>query len=116
VRIEPRRGQPGKAGYGELRAIELAKRRSDGMKAERIALLQDDTGKLAPHFKDERFGDGLHHRLNLLLDLYMVTMRRSGNGEGCRISRCFEQITRVRHQYGGRNFFCAGAAVDMTKQ
>jgi hypothetical protein len=116
VRIEPRRGQPGKAGYGELRAIELAKRRSDGMKAERIALLQDDTGKLAPHFNDERFGDGLHHRLNLLLDLYMVTMRRSGNGEGCRISRCFEQITRVRHQYGGRNFFCAGAAVDMTKQ
>jgi hypothetical protein len=69
VRIEPRRRQPGKAGYGKLRAIELAERRSDGMEAERTALLQDDAGELAPHFNDERFGDGLHHGLNLLLDL-----------------------------------------------
>jgi hypothetical protein len=116
VRIEPRRSQPGKAGDGKLRAVELAKRRSDGMEAERATLLQDDAGELAPHFNDEWFGDGLHHRLNLLLDLYMVTMRRSGNGEGCRISRFIEQIARVRHQYGGRNFFCAGVGIDMTKQ
>jgi hypothetical protein len=105
MRIEPRRGEAGKAGDGELRAIELAERRSDGMKAECAALFQDDAGELAPHFNDERFGDGLHHGLNLLLDLYMVTMRRSGNGEGCRISRYCEQISLVRHQYGGRIFF-----------
>jgi hypothetical protein len=104
VRIKPRRGQSGQAGDGELRAIELAERRSDGMEAERTALFQDDTRELTPHFNDEWFGDGLHHRLNLLLDLYMVTMRRSGNGEGCRISRCRQQITRVGHHYGGRNF------------
>ncbi|MBY0322475.1 MAG: hypothetical protein K2X72_27395 [Reyranella sp.] len=105
MRIEPRRSQPGKAGDGELRAIELAERRSDGMEAERTALFQDDAGELAPHFNDEWFGDGLHHRLNLLLDLYMVMMRRSGNGEGCRISRYSEQITLVRHQYGGWIFY-----------
>jgi hypothetical protein len=116
VRIEPRRRQSGKAGDGKLRAVELAKRRSDGMEAERTALLQDDAGELTPHFNDERFGNGLHHRLNLLLDLYMVTMRRSGNGEGCQISPSLKQITCVRHQYGRRNFFCAGVAVDMTKQ
>jgi hypothetical protein len=116
VGIEPRRSQPGQAGYGKFRAVELAERRGDGMEAERTALFQDDTGELAPHFNDEWFGDGLHHRLNLLLDLYMVTMRRSGNGEGCQITQYIQQITRVRHQYGGRIFFCAGAVVDMTKQ
>jgi len=103
--IEPRRRQPGKARFCKLRAIEFAERRGDGVKAERTALFQDDAGELAPHFNDERFGDGLHHGLNLLLDLYMVTMRRSGNGEGCQMSPFIEQITRVRHQYGGRNFY-----------
>jgi len=74
VRVEARGGQPGKARDGELRAIELAERRSNGMKAECAALLEDDTGELAPYFYDERFGGGLHHGLNLLLDLEMVTM------------------------------------------
>jgi hypothetical protein len=69
VRIEPRRGQPGKSGFGELRAVERAERRGDGMEAECTALPEDDAGELAPHFDDERFCDGLHHRLNLLLDL-----------------------------------------------
>jgi hypothetical protein len=55
VRVEPRRRQPGKAGLGELRAVELEERRGDGMEAEGIALLQDDTGKLAPDFDDKRF-------------------------------------------------------------
>jgi hypothetical protein len=104
MRIEPRRGQPGQARFGELRAVELAEQRGDGMEAERVALLQDDACEPAPDFDDERFGDGLHHGLNLLLDLEMVMTRRSGNGEGCRISPSFEQITRVRHQYGDGNF------------
>jgi hypothetical protein len=69
VRIESRRRQTGKAGDGELRAIELAKRRRDGMEAERVAVPEDDAGEFAPYFDDERFGDGLHHGLNLLLDL-----------------------------------------------
>jgi len=55
VRIEPRRRQPGKAGLGELRAVELEERRGDGMEAEGIAVFQDDTGKLAPDFDDEGF-------------------------------------------------------------
>jgi hypothetical protein len=55
VRIEPRRRQPGKAGLGELRAVELEERRGNGMETEGIALFQDDTGKLAPDFDDKRF-------------------------------------------------------------
>jgi hypothetical protein len=54
VRIEPCRRQPGKAWLGELGAIELEERRGDGMEAESIALLQDDTRKPAPNFDDER--------------------------------------------------------------
>jgi hypothetical protein len=54
VRIETRRRQPGEAWLGELGAIELEERRGDGMEAESIALLQDDTGKPAPNFDDER--------------------------------------------------------------
>ena len=56
VRIEPRRGQPGEAGLGELRAIELEERRGNGVEAEGIAFLQNDAGKLAPDFDDEGFG------------------------------------------------------------
>jgi len=55
VRIEPRRRQPGKAGLGELRAVELEERRGNGVEAKGIALFQDDTGKLAPDFDDKRF-------------------------------------------------------------
>jgi hypothetical protein len=55
VRIEPRRRQPGKAGLGELRAIELEELRGDGVEAEGVALFQDDTGKLAPDLDDEGF-------------------------------------------------------------
>ena len=56
VRIEPRRRQPGEAGLGELRAIELEERRGNGVEAEGIAFLQNDAGKLAPDFDDEGFG------------------------------------------------------------
>jgi hypothetical protein len=104
MRVEPRCRQPGETRLGERGAIELEERRGNGMEPEGITLLEDDTGKLAPDFDDEWFGDGLHHRLNLLLDLEMVMIRRSGNGEGCRISPFVEQITCVRHQYGARNF------------
>ncbi|HZB54057.1 MAG TPA: hypothetical protein VE527_10535 [Reyranella sp.] len=55
MRIEPRRRQPGKAGLGELRAVELEEWRGNGVEAEGIALFQDDTGKLAPDFDDKRF-------------------------------------------------------------
>jgi hypothetical protein len=34
----------------------------------------------------------------------MVTIRRMGNGGGCRIRPEREQITTVRHQYGAWNF------------
>jgi hypothetical protein len=56
VRVEPRRRQPGEAGFGKLRTVQLEERRGNGMEAEGIALLQDDTGKLAPDFHDEGFG------------------------------------------------------------
>jgi hypothetical protein len=62
MRIEPRRRQPGQAGLGELRAVEFEERRGDGVEAEGVALLQNDTGKLAPDFDDEGFV------LNSLLD------------------------------------------------
>jgi len=109
VRIESRRGQPGEAGLGERCAIELEERRGNGMEAEGIALLQDDTGKLAPDFDDEGFGqvmlDSLFdHGLISLVLIDMVTSRRKGNGGACRIRREHEQITTVRHQYVGRNF------------
>jgi hypothetical protein len=55
VRIEPRRGQPGEARLGELRAVEFEERRSNGVEAEGIAFLEDDAGKLAPDFDDEGF-------------------------------------------------------------
>jgi hypothetical protein len=38
----------------------------------------------------------------------MVTIRRKSNGGGCRIRPGHEQISPVRHQYGGRNFFGSG--------
>jgi hypothetical protein len=53
VRVEPGSSEAGEAGLGERSAIELEERRGDGMKAESIAVLQDDTGKLAPDFDDE---------------------------------------------------------------
>jgi hypothetical protein len=110
VRIEPRRGQPGEAGLGECRAIELEERRGDGMKAEGIAVLQHDTGKLAPDFDDERLvmDSLLDHGPISLVAADMVTIRRKGNGGCCRIRPDHEQISRVRHQYGGRNFFGSG--------
>jgi hypothetical protein len=65
VRVEPSRGQPGEAGLGELRAIELEERRGNGMEAEGIAFLQNNAGKLAPDFDDEGFGQMM---LDSLLD------------------------------------------------
>jgi hypothetical protein len=108
-------------GLGELRAVQLEERRGDGVEAERFALLQDDSGKLAPHFDDERLDDGglghgLHHRLNLLLGVEMVTRRTFDNGEGCRISPDVEQITRVRHQYGAEDFSALALPSNMTEE
>jgi hypothetical protein len=40
--------------------------------------------------------------------LDMVTIRRKGNGGGCRIRPELKQISRVRHQYGDWNFFASG--------
>jgi hypothetical protein len=56
VRIEPGRRQPGEAGLGELRAVELEERRGNGVEAEGIAFLQNDAGKLSPDLDDEGFG------------------------------------------------------------
>jgi hypothetical protein len=55
VRVEPGGGKTREAGLGERRAVELEERRGNGMEAERVAVLQDDTGKLAPDFNDEGF-------------------------------------------------------------
>jgi len=76
------------------------------MEAEGIAFLQDNAGKLAPHFDDIRiseggFGHGMDHGLNLLFGVEMVTIRRLRNGGGCQISLSIQQIPSVRHQYGG---------------
>jgi hypothetical protein len=81
--VEPRRGQFGKTRLGEFRAIELEKRRGDGMEAKGIAFLQHDTGKLAPDLDDEWFVHMLDHGLNLLVDVEMVTIRRLSNRWRC---------------------------------
>jgi hypothetical protein len=56
------------------------------MEAEGIAFLQDNAGKLAPHFDDIRiseggFGHGMDHGLNLLFGVEMVTIRRLTTAE-----------------------------------
>jgi len=56
--IEPRRRQPGMAGRGELHAIKLEEGMGHRIEAEGVALLDDDTGGLAPNFDDEGFGHG----------------------------------------------------------
>jgi hypothetical protein len=81
--VEPGGGQLGESRLGEFHAIKLEKRRGDGVKAEGIAFLQDDTGKRAPDLDDERFGHVMDHGLNLLVDLEMVTIRRLSNGPRC---------------------------------
>jgi hypothetical protein len=121
TRIEAGSRKLRQPGLGERRAVQLAEGRGDGMEAEGIAFLQHDSGKLAPHFNDERiddggFGHGLHHGLNLLRGVEMVTGPSFGNGEGCQISRYDEQIPRVRHQYGAQDFLHAGVAINMTKE
>jgi hypothetical protein len=55
---DTRRRQPGMAWRGELRAVELKEGSGHGMEAEGVAFPDDDTGGLAPHFDDERFGHG----------------------------------------------------------
>jgi hypothetical protein len=65
VRIESRRGQLGESGLGERCAVQLEKRRGNGVEAEGIAFLQDNAGKLAPDFDDEGFGQVM---LDSLLD------------------------------------------------
>ncbi|HEX9523349.1 MAG TPA: hypothetical protein VF949_10285, partial [Reyranella sp.] len=55
---EPRRRQPGMAGRGELRTIELEEGTGQRIEAEGVAFLDDDTGGLAPNFDDEGFGHG----------------------------------------------------------
>ena len=54
MRVKPRCRQPGETRLGERGAIELEERRGNGMETEGITLLEDDTGKLAPDFDDER--------------------------------------------------------------
>jgi len=116
VRVEPRRRQPGETRLGKRGTIELEERWSNGMETEGIALLEDDTGKLAPDFYDEWFGDGLHHRLNLLLDL------RDGHDPTIRQWRRLPNLSvhranNVRAASIWRSeFFYAGAVVDMTKE
>jgi hypothetical protein len=56
VRIETRRRQPGEAGLGELRAVQLEERRGNGVETEGIAFLQNNAGKLTPDLDDEGFG------------------------------------------------------------
>jgi hypothetical protein len=48
--------------------------------------------------------------------LDMVTIRRNGNGGGCQIRPGHEQISRVRHQYGDRNFSALVSLINMTDE
>jgi hypothetical protein len=102
--VEAGGGEPGEAGLGERRSIELEERLRHCVEAEGVSLLHHDTGELAPDFDDEGFGHGLDHGLNLLLDREMVTIRRFNNGGDCQMLPLLQQITRVRHQYGVGNF------------
>jgi len=55
----------------------------------------------------------------VLVDLVlvdMVTIRRKGNGGGCRIRPGHEQISPVRHQYGGWNFSPLESRINMTDE
>jgi hypothetical protein len=69
--VEARRRQPRMAACGELHAIDLEERTSHRMKAEGVAVLDDDTGGLAPDFDNERFGHGWIS----LVTLDMVSIR-----------------------------------------
>jgi hypothetical protein len=89
------------------------------MEAEGIALLQDDARKLAPDFDDERFVmvSLLDHGADLPCP--RSTWSRSDERamvEACRIRPAHEQITSVRHQYGGRNFFALASRINMTNE
>jgi hypothetical protein len=75
-RGELRRRQSRMAARGELRAVELEERMGQRIEPEGIAFLDDDTGGLAPHFDDERFGHGWIS----LVNLDMVSIRRFDNG------------------------------------
>jgi hypothetical protein len=66
--VEAGCSQLGEAGLGERHTVELEERRGHRVEAEGVALLQHDTGELAPDFDDEGFGHGLDHGLNLLLE------------------------------------------------
>ena len=44
------------AGRGEVRAVQREEWACDGLKAESVAVLEDDTRELAPDFDDEGFG------------------------------------------------------------
>jgi hypothetical protein len=56
--VEARRRQPRMAARGELHAIDLEEGTGHRMKAEGVAVLDDDTGRLAPDFDNEGFGHG----------------------------------------------------------
>jgi hypothetical protein len=46
------------AGRGEVSAIQREERACNGLKAEGVAVLEDNTCELAPDFDDEGFGHG----------------------------------------------------------
>jgi hypothetical protein len=121
VKIEPRRRQPGEAGLGERSTIELEERRGTVVETEGIAFLQNDAGKLAPDFDDERFGEVM---LDSLFDhgADLPCPHRHGHGQTkgqwCRLpnpSRARANNVRAASIWRFE-FFRAGALPHMTKE
>jgi hypothetical protein len=69
--VEACRRQSRMAACGELHAINLEEGTGHRMKAEGVAVLDDDTGRLAPDFDNEGFGHGWIS----LVSLDMVSIR-----------------------------------------
>jgi hypothetical protein len=121
MRVESRRRQPGEAGLGELRAVQLEERRSNGVKAKGIAFLQNDAGKLTPDLDDEGFGQVM---LDSVLDHGADLPCPHRHGHEQTKEQWWQlpnpSIARANNDRAASiwrsEFFRAGARRDMTKQ